>query len=140
MKYRALVFEDEKLLLEVFQHALEIRGYEVFGYTEPSKCRLISEDKFFCQGKDNCSYADFIITDHFMPGMTGIELVKYLKERKSNIKNIAIISGRLREEDIKIAEDLGCKVFIKPVELPVLFKWLDEGEKKISPERELIDF
>ncbi len=42
-------------------------------------------------------------------------------------------------EELKKAEELGCKVFLKPYDMKKISEWLDEQEKNISPERKLAE-
>jgi YesN/AraC family two-component response regulator len=47
---------------------------------------------------------DVVITDHRMPRMSGLELVRQLRKRAFNGK-ILVLSAHLSDEDIKAYED-----------------------------------
>lgn len=71
MKIRALVFEDNDQLRSLISTILEMRGYEVFTFSEPGSCPLYLKDKCPCPLKHTC--ADIIITDINMPSVTGLD-------------------------------------------------------------------
>src|SRR5213079_3288751 len=48
---------------------------------------------------------DVVITDHRMPRVTGLELVRRLREKNFGGK-ILVLSGHLSDEDIRAYEDL----------------------------------
>lgn len=57
---------------------------------------------------------DLLITDHNMPGMTGLELVRRLRQAGSGL-SVVVVSGHLAPELVEELEDLGvCGVLGKP--------------------------
>lgn len=96
--------------------------------------------RFTCPEEFVCG--DFPLTDNRVSGMTGLEFV----ERRTNggcrgiVANKAVFSGSWDEEDLAKAARLGCRVFVKPVNLDEISAWLDEREKTIPPERKLVAF
>ena len=65
-----LVINDEEMIVDVTKQSLERRGYAVLGFTSSVKAleAFRKEPKAF----------HLVITDHRMPGMTGVELARAL--------------------------------------------------------------
>lgn len=58
---------------------------------------------------------DFIVTDMHMPEMNGVELLRILKERKSEIP-VIVVTAEIQVDVIEEVKMLGAKAFlIKPV-------------------------
>lgn len=129
-KRRAIIYDDNEVILEMLKSFLANRGYEVLCFDGPSECPIYEEDARSCPKTHKC--ADLIITDLKMPRMTGIELLRQQAERgcKLDRKNKAIISGYAEEEDFEAIRELGCAFFKKPFELSDLSEWLEECEKR----------
>lgn len=63
---------------------------------------------------------DIVITDHNMPKVTGLELVRGLRERAFGGK-IAILSAHLTQENVRAYEDLRVDLLLsKPFEIDEL--------------------
>lgn len=72
---------------------------------------------------------DLVITDILMPDSDGIELINGLRERKSNVKILAISGGgsRVSQDDaLKIAGILADAIMKKPLERDDILKKVDE--------------
>jgi DNA-binding NtrC family response regulator len=71
MAARLLIVEDEETLRESLKRVLLREGYDVTAVESAESASGISEEGFF----------DLIITDIILPGITGIELLKKIKEK-----------------------------------------------------------
>lgn len=90
-KENILLVEDEDLVREFTQRALVGLGYKVAqAMNGQSALKAIEESQ---EG------FDLILSDVFMPGMSGPELAKIMKERYPKIK-IIFMSGYVESEDI----------------------------------------
>ena len=67
----------------------------------------------------NQNELDLIISDICMPGLSGIELGKRIREKNKNIP-IAFITGFGQEEEIRAAKVIGNRVFKKPIDYSAL--------------------
>jgi len=112
-KPRAIIYDDESMILEVLEQFFARRGYEVFLYGSPVVCPY---ENLFDSCSDLPRCADIIISDYNMPDMTGIELFQRQLSRgcKTDIKMKAIITGSCNEAILKHCKDLGCRYFQKP--------------------------
>ena len=136
---RVLVFDDEVTILKLLRYVLEARGYEVFTFLDPSFCPLHCQDS--CKCGDSCCCADIIISDIRMFSVDGLSFIKNQIEKGCKVKpsNIAILSGYWIPEVAEEMSPLGIKGFQKPFFIDELEKWLDECEKNIDSDRNLID-
>ena len=137
MKIKAIVLEDNDSLRTLMGGVLKDRGYEVYASSEPFLSPVYRDSERPCPEEPICP--NIIITDIDMPNMTGFEFIEHQKSKGCKIKNIAIMSGRWTNEDIKHAKRLGCHMFEKPFKIDEVEKWLDECEKELDPNSKLTD-
>jgi CheY-like chemotaxis protein len=131
-KPRAIIFDDHETTLLALKKWMSKRGYEVIAFNEPIICPIYEKKTESCIKENQC--ADIIITDFKMPRMNGIELLQYQSQRGCtlDIKNKAIISAYMDDENKKAIKKIGCIFFEKPLELSELSDWLSECEKRID--------
>jgi len=121
-----VVFEDDPLTRDVLVKMLDKSGYEVMSFDEPHLCPAYSSAK--CECPQDASCGDFLITDNYMPRMSGLEFIRQQQSRgcKGISRNKAVISGSWSAENLAIAEELECKVFFKPVIFIEILRWIKE--------------
>jgi DNA-binding response OmpR family regulator len=72
---------------------------------------------------------DVVITDHRMPRVSGLELVRELRARKFEGK-VVVLSAHLAEDNIKAYQKLGVNMLIsKPFDVAELRRTIDALEK-----------
>lgn len=120
---KVLIIDDEESLRHSLSLHLSELGYVVETAENPNDCACVKMNS--CQSGGLC--ADVIVVDHCMPGMTGLEYLSGRKGRRCQGQNqkLAIMSGFLTDDDVRLAEELGCKVFVKPFSLSEIEQWLD---------------
>ncbi len=112
-----LVVEDEEQTRRSLSTVLESAGYKVFDVKNGKEAKETLHDKL--SGSENY---DLILTDIFMPDMTGLELIDFLKDRKKPLP-IVVISGYLDDRLKSQLNGRGCSTFIdKPFEPEVLLE------------------
>ncbi len=75
---------------------------------------------------------DVVITDHRMPRMTGLELVRQLRAQNFGGK-ILVVSGHLSDEDIRAYEELSVDMMMsKPFDFDELQQAMAVLNKKAS--------
>ena len=139
MKLRAFVLDDDKTVRSLTASILEDRGYEVLTYSEPLSCPIYLDRECPCPQEHAC--ADIIITDINMPNVTGVEFIESQTRNgcKAIVQNKAVMSGTWTNAQLEWAKRIGCRVFDKLDVIDQIGQWLDECEKRINPNRKLVD-
>lgn len=119
---KALVLDDDPLVLSLLSHLLAFRGYDVASYADPGQCPLSECCACPCALRQ-AGCPNLILTDVNMPTMNGVEFVAELRRKGCQCPNIAMISGDWSESNLALARQLGAQVFFKPCDLPRLDTW-----------------
>ena len=121
MKKRILVVEDEELTRKIISLTLIEAGYEVDsaedGHEALNKIRqsVKSNDEF-----------DLLITDINMPNMSGLEMLRKIRNERLLIPSIVVTANRDKETMLKAILN-GCNEFIrKPFQQETLLKRVDK--------------
>jgi DNA-binding response OmpR family regulator len=137
-KTRIILFDDDQNITQCLQQVLKRKGYEVFIYHDPSLCPL--QHSHNCQCEENEQCADIVITDIDMPNVSGLHFIDDQVGKGCKIQNIAIMSGRWSEQNIKHANALGCKIFEKPFNISNLLEWIGVCEEQIDQASDLCNW
>jgi len=86
--YYILLVEDEKDILELFTEYLSSNGFNTISFQNP-----LDALEYFYKHLNNCS---LVITDYKMPQMSGLDLIKKIKDTNCKIKTI-VISAFLKD-------------------------------------------
>ena len=70
---------------------------------------------------------DIATVDMNMPGMTGLELIPYLKGKNSSAK-IALLTANIQESIRTKADDLGIQVINKPVREELILEFINSDD------------
>jgi PAS domain S-box-containing protein len=101
-----LYVDDEQMLVAIGTRMLERMGYRTTGET--------SGERALAAFRANVHDFDVVVTDHNMPGMSGIELAKEIAKLSPETP-IVLVSGFLREDELQRTLDLGvAEVVMKP--------------------------
>ena len=106
-----LLVDDEPRILSALQRALRREGYELLTAETPSEALRLAEQ----------SPIDCVLSDHKMPGMTGLELIERILRHRPNAARL-LITGWNTEIDPGALTRLGVRT--------VLPKPWDDGELK----------
>lgn len=102
MRYRVLIVDDERDVLNVIKEMLTNLGYEASGETSGIKAiELIKKGNF-----------DLVIADLIMPGKSGLEILKEVKNINRKTPVIITAGVDLDEANIDLFE-YGLNEFIK---------------------------
>lgn len=125
MNGKILLVEDDLDLMRLFNDALTVGGYQVDGFTEPSKA--------FSHFKDNSHDYDLVISDVRMPQMSGLELVKKINEVNKDVKVLLMSAFEMESDNLK---ELKLNEFIqKPLHIEQLIKTVKKYLDKSSIDR-----
>jgi CheY-like chemotaxis protein len=112
-----LLVDDEKDILFLYNIWLNSYGYQTVSFDNPIEA-LKYLDK-----NNNLSSCYLVITDYKMPQLSGIDLIKKIRERDMNCKiKIMLISAYLKNDILKDNPYLGKidKILEKPLTLDTL--------------------
>jgi CheY-like chemotaxis protein len=117
-KLHILFVEDEPDLQKVIQLALKSDDTIIFEVVS-------SAEKAIEYLKDH--EVDAIVSDHYLPGMTGVELLKSLKDSNPNIIRF-LLTGSVENEVFEMAEQdaMPVKIFEKPLILEDIINEIKE--------------
>jgi DNA-binding response OmpR family regulator len=113
-----LVIEDHPITLETICLILRKEGYETFSAKNANE----AQEHFFSNS------VDLVIVDHGLPGITGSELAKRLKEMKNVV--VLMLSGN---PDLLDKPDSVDVLLPKPVSVPILLAAIEGLFTKIVP-------
>ena len=128
---RAIILDDQRGIRLPLEILLSRSGYNVVPYgspteatifNQPHNCPLASGHEEQFDTSPVC--ADLIITDVDMPGISGMEYVRTIRQAGCRVRYIAMMSGNWKTKDLLEAEALGCKCFTKPFRLQEMKEWL----------------
>ena len=111
MAKKILVVDDEKDFCSLFRENLKRHDCSCdIAYDGLEAKDLLEKNKY-----------DFIFFDCNMPGLTGVELVRIIKEKNPEARKIMISGYDLIEEGF--AKDLGVDLFLNK---PILFEQIEK--------------
>ena len=128
---RAVIIDDDIVVMALLRTYFHLRGYDVHTYREPRVCPIYEEDTE-CRLNRPC--ADIMIIDYSMPRMNGIDILNAQSAKKCKLtsKNKALITGYSDLLSQSIIDELSCAFFEKPLDFNQLADWFDECEKRMD--------
>lgn len=124
---RILVIDDDQLVLNALSEILLEGQHEVIA---------VSGDAQGAMQAISANY-DLLLTDIFLPWVSGWELIKAVRKRHPNLPVVAISGGGMgvdAETTLKIGERSGADfVLPKPVDADVLLATIDKALKRHAP-------
>jgi putative two-component system response regulator len=120
---RILVVDDETAITEMISHALTRSGYSCMTAENADKAlQLLSQHP-----------AEVVITDIRMPGMSGVDLLKIIKEKHK--ADVIVMTGFTEEYDYESVVASGASDFIQK---PISFRELNIRLKRVLRLRYLL--
>jgi response regulator RpfG family c-di-GMP phosphodiesterase len=128
---RAVVIDDDIVIVALLRTYLQLRGYEVLTYREPRVCPVY-DDETACGLSLPC--ADIMIVDFNMARMNGIDLLNTQSARKCKLtpKNKALITGYSDLISQSIIDEMNYAFFEKPLDFNRLADWFEECEERFD--------
>ena len=100
---KILAIDDQQLVLLPLQKRLEELGYEV----------MIETDAFKAIVHYNTFNPDLVIVDINMPGVSGLDIIKDIRNKKKSQTPIMVLSGDTKDEIITEGFELGINDYMK---------------------------
>ncbi|MBU4540954.1 MAG: response regulator [Firmicutes bacterium] len=117
---RVLVLDDEMLVLNIIESVLRNRGYAVRITNDPDQALAILR----------AHEADLLILDLFMPGKSGLEFYRDLKQEKIVIPTIVLTASANKADHILALQEGIDNFLTKPFEADVLVANVEKLIKK----------
>jgi DNA-binding NtrC family response regulator len=92
-KLKIMIVDDEVDICNLFRDALQVAGYEVRAFTDPTEAL----EDFSLHNEEY----GVIITDVRMPEMSGIELIKRVNQINKNVKVFLMTAFELKNEELQ---------------------------------------
>ena len=110
-RLRVLVVDDEPAVARFVAEWLDAEGQQVETFSDPVAALRWA--------RDNPTSFDLLITDQTMPGLTGMELARALREQCARLP-VIVCTGLADRVDAPRASSEGLQVLLKPVPLEQL--------------------
>ncbi|WP_226659849.1 response regulator transcription factor [Pseudalkalibacillus hwajinpoensis] len=111
MAPKLLVAEDEEILRMLIVDTLEVDDYEIDEAEDGAKALDYIETNEY----------DLVLLDYMMPEMTGLEVIKKVREQGKFDVKIMMLTAKAQKKDEEIAREAGADYFISkpfsPIEL-----------------------
>ncbi len=107
MQKTVMIIEDEPDAADLFAEMMRLNGYRVLKtYSGAPAMALIAQEK-----------PDLIILDIMMPGVSGLDVMRYLREQPQySTIPVVVVSARATASDIEEGMAAGASVYLtKPV-------------------------
>ena len=106
-----LIVEDDEKVREVFSMRLKVAGYNVMMAEDGKQALTLIEE----------NHLDLVLLDIEMPGMSGLDVLKHVRQQYSaTALPIIMVSGSHSSDAIVKALNLGASDFVpKPIDFPV---------------------
>ena len=115
-----LLVEDEKDILDLFTEYLSSSGFNTISFQNP-----IEALNYFYQNQSNCS---LVIADYKMPQISGLELIKKIREKDTDCKIKTIVISAFIKDNLPYDKSYFLRVD-KILEKPV---YLDRLKNEIQ--------
>lgn len=117
---KVLLVDDEEEFIELMSQRLETRGLKVVAATSGEKALALVDDQSF----------DVAVVDLAMPGIDGIETLKQIKEKRSDIEVIMLTGQATVQSGIDAMKHGAIDFLEKPVDLTVLLEKIWQAKRE----------
>jgi len=117
---KVMLVDDEEEFIELMSQRLETRGLKVVSVTSGEEAVAMIEDQNF----------DVAVVDLAMPGIDGIETLKQIKEKRSDIEVIMLTGHATVHSGIEAMKHGAIDFLEKPVDLKVLMEKIRQAKEE----------
>ncbi len=112
MPHHILILDDDQTFNDLLSDVFNQGGYQVESFLQPKEALKTFGDNDF----------DLVVTDHEMPGLSGVEIVRKIRALDKDMP-IIMVSGKLDEASIRELINEGVNgIFLKPLNVFSLLK------------------
>ncbi len=116
-----MVLDDEPIVGERLKPVLEQKGFLVETFTDSQKALERLKEKTF----------QVVVTDLKMAGVSGMDILRYLKDSRAATR-VIVITGYATIERAREAQYMTAKFVPKPVKLEEIVKMVMEESKELA--------
>lgn len=128
MSERVLITDDDADMRDLLQEVLEDAGYTtVVAVDGRAALALVERER---------EMIDLVITDVRMPGITGDELLRAVRERRAEAPVIVITAFGSVEQAVEMVKAGAFEYLTKPFDPPELLQAIEQALKQSAPQRE----
>ncbi|MCP4340046.1 MAG: response regulator [Desulfobulbaceae bacterium] len=109
---KVMLVDDESEFIDILSQRLETRGLKVITVTSGEEALVMIEDQNI----------DVAVVDFAMPGINGIETLKQIKEKRSDIEVIMLTGQGTIQSGIEAMKHGAIDYLEKPVDLNILME------------------
>ncbi len=119
LRGRVLIVEDDRALLEVYADVLLEAGFDVAAASSGTGAlRALDKDAF-----------DVVLTDVVMPGCTGLDILRAVRERDLDVP-VVLVTGNPSVESAVVAVEMGALHYlVKPVSRDELIRCVEHASR-----------
>lgn len=117
---KVLLVDDERDFIEILSQRLESRGLKVKAATSGKEALAMIKDQNI----------DVAVVDFAMPGINGIETLKQIKEKRSDIEVIMLTGHGTIQSGIEAMKHGAIDYLEKPVDLNILMEKIRFAKKQ----------
>ena len=130
---KAIILDDDPLIVSFLAHGFHRRGYEVVTYSTPAECPLYLAESCPCHTEDFCR--SVIISDFDMPIVNGVQFIEALRGKSCKCPHIALMSGfSMPREAVERAARWNVRFFAMPFHWSQIKDWLNQIEPSLHQE------
>jgi two-component system, NtrC family, response regulator AtoC len=127
MRFKVLVIDDEPVLRESLEIALEASGYEVLS------AKTGEEGLELFEKED----PDLVLLDHWLPGINGDEVLRILREKTPEIPVIIMTAQGSIELAVTLMKSGAFDFLVKPFDLEQMEILLKKGVERVRLRKEV---
>lgn len=126
-----MLVEDERDILDLFCECLQSIGYKIISFDNPINA-LTYLDKKEDEDETILANCSLVITDYKMPQMSGIDLIKKIREIDTNFKiKMMLVSAFIKSDLIFNNNILNSLSIDKIIEKPIPLETLKDEVQKL---------
>lgn len=138
-RIRVMVLDDDDCVRHVVTQMLRRRNCDVIAFSDARSCCAHANSACDCPCQNDGICADVLITDIKMPGLDGLDYLDVLTRHGCQIPFRAVMSAFWTAESLDRARHHGCRIFVKPVGVFEIDRWLETIECVIDYDRPVVD-